>query len=80
VDDELRNRECAGGLVIWSNDTLTNAIVIDEANLILRYNKILFAVLLEDVRPPLGFQNTPRVDLTGWDGTVTTPDIAAVPG
>ena len=69
VETNLRRNECVGAIVIWSNDSLNNSIVLSEATETLRHKKTLLAVLVENLGAPLGLENTPRVDMTGWDGS-----------
>jgi queuine/archaeosine tRNA-ribosyltransferase len=78
VDSHLNDRDYVGALVIWSGDAANNAIVLSEAEATLRAKKTLLAVVVDDVGPPLGLSNTPRVDMRGWDGAETDPRIETV--
>jgi queuine/archaeosine tRNA-ribosyltransferase len=65
----LARPDCVGAIVIWSENSIKNAIVVGESEVALRTNRKLLGVVLNDVRPPIGLENTPRVLVKNWDGS-----------
>jgi hypothetical protein len=55
-------------IVVWSKDSVTSDWVREEADEG-RRREILIPVLIDDVRPPLGFGRIQAADLRGWDGS-----------
>src|SRR5688572_12919344 len=55
-------------IVVWSKDSVTSDWVREEADEG-RRREILIPVLIDDVRPPLGFGRIQAADLRRWDGS-----------
>lgn len=75
-----------GVIVAWSHHSITSEWVIEEAN-DAKDRRVLVPVLLETVKPPLGFRGIQAADLTNWkpdDSSASfnqlTQDIAGVIG
>jgi len=60
-------------VVVWSWNSITSQWVREEADEGLYLKLPLFPVLLDAMRPPLGFRGLQAADLSAWDGTVTSP-------
>ena len=78
--------EARGVIVVWSHDAVTSNWVREEAEEG-RRRGILIPLLIDMVRPPLGFGRIQAADLEGWDGDATDDrfvrviaDIARVVG
>lgn len=56
-------------VVLWSNKSIKSKWVKDEAS---EGNEkgILFPILIEDVKPPLGFRGMQAARLINWDGSL----------
>lgn len=70
IEEELGKARCVA--VLWSATSVRRDWVIDEA----REGKdrgILVPVLIENVRPPLGFRSIHSADLTAWEGHARAP-------
>jgi hypothetical protein len=59
-------------IVAWSAASLKSGFVRDEAQVGLERNRLL-PVLLDDVRPPLGFGQVQAANLTAFDGDEGSP-------
>lgn len=66
-------------VVLWSKTSVASRWVRDEADEALQRGKLL-PVLLDDVRPPLGFREVHCFDLIGWDGESGDPRLARLAG
>lgn len=56
-------------MVVWSNHSIKNNWVREEAEEGLRRELPLFPILLDGVLPPLGFRGIQAADFLDWDGT-----------
>ena len=54
-------------VVLWTVNSIGKTFVRDEANRSLNNNKLV-PVLIDDVKPPLGFGETNHLDMRGWRG------------
>ncbi len=61
-------------IVAWSNTSVASRWVQEEADRGLE-REILVPVLIDDVRPPLGFSAIQAQDLTNWDQTHQSPEF-----
>lgn len=68
IEDELDKARCV--VVLWSHASISSTWVKEEAEEGLQRG-ILTPVLVEDVRPPLGFRRVQAADLRGWEGEPT---------
>lgn len=59
-------------LVLWSEISVTSAWVIDEADFARTHNSALVPVLIDNVRPPLGFGQLQTLQLLEWQGDQTS--------
>jgi hypothetical protein len=82
IADALADARCV--VVVWSKESIASNWVREEADEG-RRRGILIPVLLDNVRPPLGFGRIQAVDLGEWDSSDAAPvfrklvtDIAAV--
>ena len=73
-------------IVAWSANSIESHWVHEEAD-DGRQRSILVPVLLESVKPPIGFRSVQAADLVGWDGMPTSDaftrlvtDVAALLG
>ncbi len=64
-------------VVLWSATSVASNWVLEEAEEG-RERSILLPVLLEDVRPPLGFRVIKAADLTGWQGEQDHPGLVGL--
>jgi hypothetical protein len=64
IEEEIGKARCV--VVLWSATSVRRDWVNDEAR---EGNErgILVPVLIENVRPPLGFRSMHAADLTGWE-------------
>jgi formylglycine-generating enzyme required for sulfatase activity len=70
IGEKLEQASCV--VVAWSKFSVASNWVIEEADSGLERN-VLVPVLLETVRPPLGFRQVHAEDLSAWDGTLEFP-------
>jgi len=84
IAQALSDARCV--IVAWSHHSITSEWVIEEAN-DAKERGVLVPVLLEPVRPPLGFRGIQAADLTEWKRGCSSPyfdqliqDIAGVVG
>lgn len=63
IEDALRNADYV--VVLWSKNSIGSAWVCDEASEGRDTNRLV-RVLLENVRPPIGFRQFHCVDLSSW--------------
>ena len=73
-------------IVAWSHHSITSDWVIEEANDAKEHGRLV-PVLLDSVKPPLGFRGIQAADLTNWKPGASSPqfdqliqDIAGVVG
>jgi hypothetical protein len=62
-------------VVVWSRSSIDSDWVQEEAD-VGRERRILAPVLIDDVKPPLGFRAVQAANLSGWDGAATAPALA----
>jgi sulfatase modifying factor 1 len=84
IEEEINKARCV--VVLWSATSIESDWVIEEASEG-KEREILLPVLIEKVRPPMGFRSTHAADLVGWQGDLAAPsferlrgDIAALIG
>jgi hypothetical protein len=65
IAEALAGARCV--IVVWSKDSISSDWVREEADEG-RRRDILVPILIDDVRPPLGFGRIQAADLRGWDG------------
>ena len=70
IQEHLDKARCV--IVLWSAESVTRKWVIEEASEG-EERGVLVPVLIEKVRPPLGFRSIQTADLTGWTGENTAP-------
>jgi len=75
IAEALATARCV--LVVWSKDSIGSNWVREEAEEGSR-RKILIPVLIDDVRPPLGFGRIQAADLREWNGDVTADAFVAL--
>ena len=68
IQDEIAQARCI--VVLWSAVSIKKDWVMDEAAEG-RERRILVPVLVEPVRPPLGFRQIQAADLSGWRGDLS---------
>ncbi|MGO9173876.1 MAG: toll/interleukin-1 receptor domain-containing protein [Rhodomicrobium sp.] len=61
-------------IALWSGPSLQDEWVRAEAQLALDREK-LFPILIEKVRPPVGFSHLEHIDLSNWDGTSSNREL-----
>jgi formylglycine-generating enzyme required for sulfatase activity len=70
IQEEIDKAQCV--VVLWSAASIESDWVIEEAaegNV----REILLPVLIERVRPPMGFRSMHAADLTNWEGDAAAP-------
>ena len=84
IGQALSDAKCV--IVAWSHHSITSDWVIEEAN-DAKERGLLIPVLLDSVKPPLGFRGIQAADLTDWKPGSSSPrfdqliqDIAGVVG
>ena len=84
ITESLASARCV--IVVWSHQSIDSDWVREEAD-VGRQRGILIPVLIDDVRPPLGFGGIQAAELRDWSGAATSEafqklisDIAAVLG
>jgi formylglycine-generating enzyme required for sulfatase activity len=70
LGEKLEQASCV--VVAWSKVSVVSNWVLEEADSALE-KSALVPVLLETVRPPLGFRQVQAEDLSAWDGTDEFP-------
>jgi formylglycine-generating enzyme required for sulfatase activity len=70
IQQQLDKARCV--IVLWSATSVTRKWVIEEASEG-EERGILVPVLIEKVRPPLGFRSIQAADLITWQGDTTAP-------
>ena len=70
IEDEIGKARCV--MVLWSAGSIESDWVIEEAS---EGNDrgILIPVLIEKVRPPMGFRSMHAADLTSWEAEASAP-------
>jgi formylglycine-generating enzyme required for sulfatase activity len=72
IQEQLDQASCIlvalSGLSVASNEVLLEAAVGLERN-------ILIPVLIEDIKTPYWFKHTQHLDLTGWQGDISSPQL-----
>jgi hypothetical protein len=72
IEEALANARCI--IVLWSKKSITSDWVRDEAEEG-RSRGILVPVLIEDVRPPMGFRSIQAATLVGWNSRKASPEF-----
>ena len=70
IQEQLDKARCV--IVLWSATSITRKWVIEEASEG-EERGILVPVLIEKVRPPLGFRSIQAADLISWQGDTNAP-------
>ena len=72
--------EDAGSVIVaWSKSSIESTFVQEEADRG-RERKRLIPILIDDVRPPLGFGSFQAANLVNWNGQKDYPDFQALLG
>jgi TolB-like protein len=80
ANDIARELEAADVVVVaWSAASINSAWVLDEAA-VGRDRGRLVPILIDPVKPPLGFRQLQTINLSAWRGRQTDPRLAAVVG
>jgi hypothetical protein len=66
IEEALRDMRCM--VVLWSTYSVDSDWVKEEAEEARALGKLI-PVLIEPVKPPVGFRSIQAADLTGWDGS-----------
>jgi hypothetical protein len=66
IEEALREMRCM--VVLWSNHSVESDWVKEEAEEARAMGRLI-PVLIEPVKPPVGFRSIQAVELTDWDGT-----------
>ncbi|MDH4105054.1 MAG: TIR domain-containing protein, partial [Gammaproteobacteria bacterium] len=74
---EVALARCDAVIVAWSQVSISSNWVLDEASQG-RDQRKLVPVSLDGTMPPLGFRQFLTVDLSDWQGEVSSPRIAAI--
>ena len=84
IGNQLDAARCV--VVVWSKSSIVSEWVLEEADAG-KERGVLVPVLVERIRPPLGFRNVQAADLSDWDGTTQArafaqllADISQIPG
>ena len=84
IAEALANAGCV--MVVWSRDSVASSWVREEADEG-RKRGVLIPVVIDDVRPPLGFGRIQAARMIGWDGAIEseefqklTADVARIVG
>lgn len=72
IETALADARCV--IVVWSSQSVTSNWVRDEAEEGQKRG-ILIPVLIDNVRPPMGFRSIQAAQLFDWDGITETPAI-----
>jgi hypothetical protein len=70
INDALGNMRCM--VVLWSRNSITSQWVTEEAEQARLAGKLV-PVLIDPVRPPIGFRELQYSDLSNWDGSPDAP-------
>ncbi len=74
ISDAIDDAHCV--VVCWTTTSVNSDWVLNEAD-DGKERGILVPVLLDDVRPPMGFRMTQLADLRHWDAKSSTPEVDA---
>jgi hypothetical protein len=77
IDSEIQG--CRSLVVVWTNNSVTSDWVLEEAE-IGRSRGILIPVLLDKVKPPVGFRAVQAADLVSWNGDSLSPGFSRLIG
>ena len=72
IGEALENARAV--VVVWSKESVKSRWVQEEADWGLE-RKILIPILLDEIKPPLGFGAVQAADLINWDPTQPSPDF-----
>jgi hypothetical protein len=75
IQHQLDHATCV--VVLWSRASIASEYVRDEATAA-KERGALVPVLIDDVRPPLGFRQRQVVNLAGWSGDVGDPNYRSL--
>jgi hypothetical protein len=70
IEEALREMHCM--VVLWSNHSVESDWVKEEAEEARALGRLI-PVLIEPVKPPVGFRSIQAAELTDWDGTRDCP-------
>jgi len=73
IGAELYAARCV--MVVWSRHSIISDWVQEEAD-VGKERAVLVPVLIDDVKPPLGFRAVQAASLLGWDGAPKSPALA----
>jgi hypothetical protein len=72
IQEKLNEAKCV--IVLWSNESVISDWIREEAKM--GMNKgILIPVLIEEVKPPIGFSNIQVAQLIDWEGELPNPEF-----
>jgi hypothetical protein len=72
IEQALNDARCI--VVMWSANSVKSDWVLDEAAYAREEGKLI-PVLVDKVRPPLGFGTYQSLELTDWDGKGSNPEL-----
>jgi hypothetical protein len=75
IEEALKRARCV--VVLWSNHSIQSQWVWEEANDGLERG-VLIPVLLEEVKPPMGFRSIQAIELFGDEGGISLERLARV--
>src|SRR5262245_51687128 len=70
IEEALRDMRCM--VVLWSTHSVDSDWVKEEAEEARALGRLI-PVLIEPVKPPVGFRSIQAADLTDWDGSTDAP-------
>src|SRR5262245_12600564 len=66
---------CRTIIVVWTKNSVTSDWVLEEADIGMA-KRILVPVLLDEVKPPVGFRAIQAADLVSWNGDSSSPTFS----
>jgi ubiquinone/menaquinone biosynthesis C-methylase UbiE len=77
LEEALRNMRCM--VVLWSANSITSDWVKEEAEEGKTQGKLV-PILIDSVKPPVGFRGIQAADLIGWNGNNNLPRLQSLLG
>ena len=77
LEEALQDMRCM--IVLWSHSSITSEWVKEEAEEGRSQGKLV-PILIEPVKPPVGFRSIQAADLAHWDGSNTAPGVRQLIG
>ncbi|HEY7319708.1 MAG TPA: TIR domain-containing protein [Candidatus Binatia bacterium] len=75
LEEALRNMRCM--VVLWSANSIISDWVKDEAEEGKTQGKLI-PILIDSVKPPVGFRGIQTADLIGWNGNSSLPGLQSL--